>query len=1718
TGYLCDLNDDNDNGNSAECLPSVCGNGVEEIREVCDNGSNTGAYGGCMPGCQELGPRCGDGITTADFETCDDGEENGAPNKCNNTCSGITPSTCNNLILESGEACDDPNGNSDDSDGACRTDCTVQRCGDGITDGQNGEACDAGSANGSTTCGCDANCQFPGEAVSCRGSGGDCDVAEVCNGAGVCPEDVLLSPQTECRAAVPGGCDIAETCTGETPTCPSDAVAAPQTECRAGDLCDPAEVCNGETAVCPDDAIQPDGFECRGSVGLCDIAETCNGVDQACPGDVFQPSNIVCADKVGGCDVADLCDGMTGTCPTEDDRGDAIAASGDVCRQASGLCDIAELCDGTTKGCADNALQAQGFACRPTTGDETCDPSEICDGMTGSCPSNSKLTPGAICGTSMSVCATDAVCGDDLVCDPGMFLEDNTICVTPSGQCSDADCSCQMGVCEPLCGNGVLDDHYGEACDSGDLTGARDYCNLTCQDACDNDFGWAEQGGGLGRDDARDVDVDEAGNSYTAGTFEAIGQVAFGPQLGPGSSDATFAGERFRGQDSTEGYIMKYDTDENPQWASCIIGYGQTNANGIAAGRDGSVFAAGRFDGSAGVNCCEDIGDPQPVRGADVPSQGGCQYVSAPDGSTDNDANIWVGRWSADGDLVWATSAGSHNDDSAFDIAVDRLDRVYVVGEHNGNVEAETQFSGSDIGLASNGSGDGFVAQYTAAGELAWARTMGGGQRDLAVAIALDGQSNAYVAGDFRGTFELELDGTVPVTAGNTDGSAEVFVTKLDPTGTAQWAASAYSVAQGMGVQDIAIDGSGNSYVVGSFRGEAVFGAITVGAAVLPDDTRGLTLSQTDIFVAKLDPTGAWAWVAIAGDGFVTDELSPEYNDLGFGLSVDRSGKVLVTGSFQGFATFGDTTIVSEPQDCEFIFDGPSEGPCFQELGPEIIGGFSVDGFNAKLSATGEWLWAKGFGGGGEDRGFAVDQDPKGNAYVVGLFSEAASFGQESLFAQSAYDSMSDAFVSKMLPDGAPSCYDCGDGVVDPGEGCDDDDMLDHCGGACDGICFGGANDCGDGWVECGEDFDAGGGADLGPAMCLVPRDPAWCFEEIGDPETTLDPIPLNSGLAMRYGPGLENPTFAEGNADRLAICPILPGGGAGSAASAEQWDGDAPPLDPNASTQRVICDGIPGLPVPQKAPSFIGIIESPGFGGVTMEENAAIECGDYYEFVGNTGADPSFEFDERSSGQEGATNAGGPQFWSLWVSPSGAEGTFDRVVGGNTTRNDTFGGPPPYHSIDLSGYVHPMGSVANSFNVYYRLYAWGSPERTGDWDVDNVRVGPITNAIDLPAASLHWAAEFTGDNEVPASPAVAGADGASFDRGAICTGFDVTSGAYVTGDTVALEVADAPTVTVSAWAMSFGPTMSASNSLVAGKWGSLEGDDRAYGLFIDSNGLPGFQVNVAGSNSEVIGMDALPDGQYANLTGVYDGARAILYVNGTRVAAVDVTGAITDASVDFGIGGLKDGTEGYAGLVDEVRVFSEGLTATQIQALVTRDAFPRIDCPGPPTSPTTVFINEIHYDDDGTDAEEGVEIAGPAGASLAGWSVILYNGNGGASYKTTALDGSLSGGFGAGYAWFAVSGIQNGSPDGLALVDPAGTVIQLLSYEGTFMATNGLASGMISVDVGVNEASSTPDGSSLQLTGSGCEIGSFTWAAPAANTRGAANAGQTFSCPASAP
>jgi uncharacterized protein len=174
------------------------------------------------------------------------------------------------------------------------------------------------------------------------------------------------------------------------------------------------------------------------------------------------------------------------------------------------------------------------------------------------------------------------------------------------------------------------------------------------------------------------------------------------------------------------------------------------------------------------------------------------------------------------------------------------------------------------------------------------------------------------------------------------------------------------------------------------------------------------------------------------------------------------------------------------------------------------------------------------------------------------------------------------------------------------------------------------------------------------------------------------------------------------------------------------------------------------------------------------------------------------------------------------------------------------------------------------------------------------------------------------------------------------------------------------------------------------------------------------------------------------------------------------------------------------------------------------------------PVSASTVFINELHYDNSGTDAGEGVEIAGPAGTSLAGWSLALYDGSSGTLYDSLSLGGIIPDQQNAyGTLFFFHAGIQNGgtaTADGLALVNTMG-VVQLLSYEGVFTALDGPATGLTSVDIGVAETSTTPLGFSLQLAGTGSLYQDFDWSDPAAGSPGSVNAGQTFtSAPAPVP
>lgn len=177
-----------------------------------------------------------------------------------------------------------------------------------------------------------------------------------------------------------------------------------------------------------------------------------------------------------------------------------------------------------------------------------------------------------------------------------------------------------------------------------------------------------------------------------------------------------------------------------------------------------------------------------------------------------------------------------------------------------------------------------------------------------------------------------------------------------------------------------------------------------------------------------------------------------------------------------------------------------------------------------------------------------------------------------------------------------------------------------------------------------------------------------------------------------------------------------------------------------------------------------------------------------------------------------------------------------------------------------------------------------------------------------------------------------------------------------------------------------------------------------------------------------------------------------------------------------------------------------------------------------PPVVIPNVWINELHYDNSGTDSNEGFEVAGPSGTDLSCYKVYFYNGSNGQVYDSVALSGFLP--FQAcqwGTKWYggATGYLQNGNPDGIALVyapqltgcgmSGVDTVLQFLSYGGTFTATNGRLNGQTSVDIGVSESSSTLATESIQLTGRGNRYSEFTWVNDTASTHDNVNVGQNF-------
>lgn len=393
-----------------------------------------------------------------------------------------------------------------------------------------------------------------------------------------------------------------------------------------------------------------------------------------------------------------------------------------------------------------------------------------------------------------------------------------------------------------------------------------------------------------------------------------------------------------------------------------------------------------------------------------------------------------------------------------------------------------------------------------------------------------------------------------------------------------------------------------------------------------------------------------------------------------------------------------------------------------------------------------------------------------------------------------------------------------------------------------------------------------------------------------------------------------------------------------------------------------------------------------------------------------------------------------------------------------------------------------------------------------GDSGTTNITFTVTRSGGSSGAVSATWTATF--------GAGAGNADAADFVGGQLFTGTvnfadgetSQTITLAIAGDTIS-ELNEAFTVTLSA------PTGGAAITTASGT-GTIQNDDAAPGtLSIASASVTEGNSGTAPISFTVTRADGSDGAVTATWTATF-GAGATAADAGDFASGQAFTGTVSFAAgetsqvITLNVQGDTD--------TEQTETFTVTLSApTGGAALGTAAATGTITSDD--VMPANVFINEIHYDNSGADANEAIEIAGRAGTDLTGYSLVLYNGSNtpGAAvvYATINLSGVIDDeGAGYGALSFAATGIQNGVADGIALIGPGGTVVQFLSYEGVLTAAAGTpAGGLTSTDIGVSEDGSGTSAQSMQLIGNGAAGTDFTWVAQATNSFGSLNSGQTI-------
>lgn len=466
----------------------------------------------------------------------------------------------------------------------------------------------------------------------------------------------------------------------------------------------------------------------------------------------------------------------------------------------------------------------------------------------------------------------------------------------------------------------------------------------------------------MGQSTATDLN----GNVYVTGVFSA-------PFITFTTIEGTIITLANSSQLGADMFIVKYDPSGNVLWAVSAGGSDGDWGYGIVADSTGNVYVAGSFFG------------PTMTFG----------NLTLNNTSIAGEADAFIAKYDADGNLLWATSIAGNLEDEIEYIAADATG-IYVTGTFDSPILNIMNKDGTTFKTLNPYPGatnyDMYVVKYDPNGFALWANSAGGSGSDVGNSIATDGDGAVYVTGTFTSP-SITFENTVLTNVGYND----IFIVKYSANeGTVQWATKA-SGPSSDNPGKVAVSADGSIYITG------FYGNSSLTFFAVPPNPLIITLTDNapkggrNMFIVRYDPNGIPLQAKNAKGGI------SYWTSLATG-----GGFVYATGAFSSpTIIFGNYTLTNTSSR-------------------------TLDIYIVKYDPSLNVVWAKSASGKSDDVPSDIATNSNGDAFVTGYFaSPSLTFGKTTLInTTSGYE---DAFITKYAPDGSVPWAKCVQGTATSG-------------------------------------------------------------------------------------------------------------------------------------------------------------------------------------------------------------------------------------------------------------------------------------------------------------------------------------------------------------------------------------------------------------------------------------------------------------------------------------------------------------------------------------------------------------------------------------------------------------------------------------------------------------------------------------------------------------